>query len=631
MSGLISGIYQPLLTNPVTGTGIINHVAYWNSSSGIAADSGQLVWDSANNRLGIGIVAPSSTLDVIGESRMQGFLYFNQNNTDATDASRNRCSITREGGQQLILRGGSNSLNLSGDGGKIIIRSSTVGTEIGGDGANTYVSFHPGSNVEKARITPAGLVGIGTSTPSGQLHVIGSGFFSAKVGIGTGVQALSPTESLVVDGNIRLADTATTQGNMIQFNRGGGTVYDYTIGRYGSLALAISLANDSNSQRPLQIGYHSGSTFVPKVHINSYTGAIGIGTTTPTAALHVIGTSGIKVGDSSANSYIYGPSGNAHIHLNQSTNNILLNSSVYAGSSVSINTQSTNLNSGAIYINGTLAFPKTGTATSTATQKNPNAIYMYSSLWNGSSAHDGLSSIESIVSTTVNGQSRLAFLVNNGDGTINRTERLSVSSSGYVGINQTNPSYALDVVGTGNFSQNLLVNGTGVSLSGHTHTSSNITDFNSSVSGLLPTINNSGDNRILTSTGSSTGINAESNLTFDGATLNIDGNLVFDSFTESVVAIGNSSTSQTISLTSGTVQTCTLTNNCIFTMPTTTAGKSFTMFLNTGSGNYTASFSGVLWSDSTPPTITTTANKVDILSFISDGNYWYGSYSQNYG
>ena len=183
---------------------------------------------------------------------------------------------------------------------------------------------------------------------------------------------------------------------------------------------------------------------------------------------------------------------------------------------------------------------------------------------------------------------------------------------------------------SGNFST-LQVNGTGVSINGHTHNSSDITDFNSSVSGLLPTINNSGDNRLLTSTGSSVGIDAESNLTFDGSTLNIDGNLVFDSFTESVVAIGNSSTSQTLSLTNGTVQTCTLTNNCTFSMPTVAAGKSFTMFLNTGSGNYTASFSGVLWSDSSPPTITTTTSKTDILSFISDGSYWYGSYSQNYG
>jgi hypothetical protein len=113
--------------------------------------------------------------------------------------------------------------------------------------------------------------------------------------------------------------------------------------------------------------------------------------------------------------------------------------------------------------------------------------------------------------------------------------------------------------------------------------------------------------------------------------VNIDGNLTFDSYTESVVANGNSGTSKTLSLTSGTVHTCTLTGNCTFTMPTATAGKSFSMFLNSGSGNYTASFSGVRWADSATPTATITASKVDIYSFISDGTYWYGSFSQNYG
>jgi hypothetical protein len=55
---------------------------------------------------------------------------------------------------------------------------------------------------------------------------------------------------------------------------------------------------------------------------------------------------------------------------------------------------------------------------------------------------------------------------------------------------------------------------------------SGATVFNSSVSGLLPTIANSGDNRVLTSDGTSTGINAESNLTFNGSLLSVSGNLV---------------------------------------------------------------------------------------------------------
>jgi hypothetical protein len=122
-----------------------------------------------------------------------------------------------------------------------------------------------------------------------------------------------------------------------------------------------------------------------------------------------------------------------------------------------------------------------------------------------------------------------------------------------------------------------------------------------------------------------------SNLTFDGTTLDITGSLTYSAFTEKVVAIGNSGTSQTLSISSGTVQTCTLTGNCTFTMPAATAGKSFTLFLNSGSGNYTATFTSVRWADSATPTATITASKVDIFSFISDGTYWYGSFSQNYG
>jgi hypothetical protein len=113
--------------------------------------------------------------------------------------------------------------------------------------------------------------------------------------------------------------------------------------------------------------------------------------------------------------------------------------------------------------------------------------------------------------------------------------------------------------------------------------------------------------------------------------LDVAGNLTFNTFTEKVITNTNSGSGVVLSIDSGTVHRITLTNNCAFTMPSVVAGKSFSLFLNSGSGNYTASFSGVLWSDSAPPTITTTANKVDILSFISDGTSWYGSYSQNYG
>jgi hypothetical protein len=113
-------------------------------------------------------------------------------------------------------------------------------------------------------------------------------------------------------------------------------------------------------------------------------------------------------------------------------------------------------------------------------------------------------------------------------------------------------------------------------------------------------------------------------------TTTLSGELKTTHYTESVVAIGNSGTTQTLALTSGTVQTCTLTGNCTFTMPPATAGKSFVMLLRTGTGSFTATFTGVKWPGNVAPTITATAAKLEVISFIADGTNWYGNISQNY-
>ena len=107
-----------------------------------------------------------------------------------------------------------------------------------------------------------------------------------------------------------------------------------------------------------------------------------------------------------------------------------------------------------------------------------------------------------------------------------------------------------------------------------------------------------------------------------------------NNYTEGVVVIGTVTTSHTIVLTAGTIQTATLTAStaCTFTMPTATAGKSFVLLLKqaASTGNGSATFTGVKWSALGAPTITLTAGKMDILSFVSDGTNWYGSYAQGY-
>ena len=114
-------------------------------------------------------------------------------------------------------------------------------------------------------------------------------------------------------------------------------------------------------------------------------------------------------------------------------------------------------------------------------------------------------------------------------------------------------------------------------------------------------------------------------------------NPTINNYTEGTVAItvSGSPPSGTISLASGTVQTITLTASVAttLTMPTAVAGKSFVVLckqaVTTGGG--TVTFTGVKWPNGgTAPTITATAAKMDIFSFVSDGTNWYGSAAQNY-
>jgi hypothetical protein len=130
------------------------------------------------------------------------------------------------------------------------------------------------------------------------------------------------------------------------------------------------------------------------------------------------------------------------------------------------------------------------------------------------------------------------------------------------------------------------------------------------------------------------GVTATQTLTNKTLTTPVLTNPTVTNYVESVVAIGTVTSSHTLVLTSGTVQTATLTAStaCTFTMPTATAGKSFVLLLKqaASTGNGTATFTGVKWNVAGTPTVTATAGKMDIFTFVADGTNWYGSYSQGY-
>ena len=83
----------------------------------------------------------------------------------------------------------------------------------------------------------------------------------------------------------------------------------------------------------------------------------------------------------------------------------------------------------------------------------------------------------------------------------------------------------------------------------------------------------------------------------------------------------------TISLANGTIQEITLNANGTITLPSSTAGKSFTIIV-TYSGSYSLTWAGggtLKWAGGTTPTATSTSGKYDIFNFYQDGTNTYGS------
>lgn len=94
---------------------------------------------------------------------------------------------------------------------------------------------------------------------------------------------------------------------------------------------------------------------------------------------------------------------------------------------------------------------------------------------------------------------------------------------------------------------------------------------------------------------------------------------------------GNSSTAQTIDWANGSSQKSTLTGSVTYTFSNPVAGGAYVLKVATGAGSFTATWPAtVKWAGGTGPTITTTASRVDLISFYWDGTNYFGTFSQNY-
>lgn len=179
-------------------------------SSAGTADGDYLIVKSDGN-VGIGTRSPAQTgLEVKGGGTYSGYIH------NGVLMLYNGTSQTNNSGGALTL-----DVGVSGSSDSIVrvgptyVNSSTIGLKIGYDGGNAIMKLFSESAdlsigassasgaTDRIRLTGAGNVGIGTSTPVGGLAVM-----SGNVGFGT----WSPREALEINGNVRPSGYKSSDG-----------------------------------------------------------------------------------------------------------------------------------------------------------------------------------------------------------------------------------------------------------------------------------------------------------------------------------------------------------------------------------------------------------------------------------
>ena len=290
---------------------------YTTAASGqIASTGSNMKWDDVNNRLGIGITNPSYKLSILAASDPLYLSGVQATSTFSSDSILTIYNGVVKKTPYSSLNGASN-WSLTGNG------STTAGTNfIGTTDAVDFVTKTNGT--ERMRVTSAGLVGIGTNAPASDLTIYQSSGSGSSKGITFTGNSISGTSSGTgflmslgynTNGNKQLwLGDGDYAGNAVgSFARYvvTGTVFPVIDAVSGNGAsrryLALGVAGDANSGvifggdntavNPGSQVWDNGNmtiggsykSFSAPANGLLVQGNVGIGTASPSSALHIVG------------------------------------------------------------------------------------------------------------------------------------------------------------------------------------------------------------------------------------------------------------------------------------------------------------------------------------------------------
>ena len=255
----IGSVAQPAALDVVGATSITGNVTV---NSNLNVDSGTLFVDGTSNEVGIGTTTPSEKLDVAGTVEMTGFKL----TTSPTSGYVLTANASGVGTWQAAPAGGG-----------------------GGGGADSDWTIS-GNDMYSA---VSGNVGIGTTTPSGKLGVVGAVVITGDVTINSNLTV--DTGTLFVNGangNVGIGTTSPSTPLHIEaaspvevkLQRNGGGNLDLTYDYDGTHRIGFTDGGAPGNWL-FRVNFSDGTTWLAP----GVTGKVGIGTDSPSAKLDVNG------------------------------------------------------------------------------------------------------------------------------------------------------------------------------------------------------------------------------------------------------------------------------------------------------------------------------------------------------